>query len=438
MSLINQDRLSGYLEDKYNVLFKGKHGVGKTAVIKAVFDQAFGEDGWLYFSAPTLDPWVDFVGVPKVIDLANGEQVLRLIRPEVFATRKIKAIFFDEFNRAAPKVVNAVMELIQFKTINGHPHPDLEVVWAAINPRDDEDTYNVNYLDPAQEDRFQVHLDVPFKVDTDFFLNKYPDNGQIFIDWWDAIPKDLRELVSPRRLDYAADAFEKGHRLEDFLDARTNVKALRDMLKQQPFLAQVRAVTTESGALAFMKNGNNATRLLDLVKNGNAVAIAFIVKYIGGIPKELLDPFIVYLDARKSGLTVVENLPELATLVAGKKKKEDVVDQINTCDFRRLWPSVANLVNDVLALEKQNQKLLRDLAAKLNEFIIGTVKVEKLERGMWGSQGMIAGQPSNFQVLLCAVAKARTALSASERRAINLKLSNNGISTNHNLIDETV
>ena len=43
----------------------------------------------------------------------------------------------DEFSRAHKKVRNAVMELIQFKSINGRKFKNLKIVWAAINPDDD-------------------------------------------------------------------------------------------------------------------------------------------------------------------------------------------------------------------------------------------------------------------------------------------------------------
>jgi len=43
-------------------------------------------------------------------------------------------LFFDELNRAHPKVLNAVFELVQFRSINGDKLPRLQCVIAAINP----------------------------------------------------------------------------------------------------------------------------------------------------------------------------------------------------------------------------------------------------------------------------------------------------------------
>src|ERR1017187_2594601 len=124
-SVINEARIKQYLALEYNVLFIGLHGVGKTAVVKKVFTEAYG-DRWKYFSASTLDPWVDFVGTPKSVDDPRGGQVLELIRPKFIKHDEVEAIFLDEFNRAPDKVINAVMELIQFRSINGHKLKNLK------------------------------------------------------------------------------------------------------------------------------------------------------------------------------------------------------------------------------------------------------------------------------------------------------------------------
>jgi septin family protein len=59
----NNAKMEFWIRNNYNVLFIGKHGVGKTAMITQSFDNA--KLRWRYFSASTMDPWVDFIGVPK-------------------------------------------------------------------------------------------------------------------------------------------------------------------------------------------------------------------------------------------------------------------------------------------------------------------------------------------------------------------------------------
>ncbi len=126
-----------WVQNNLNVLFRGKHGVGKTAVVINTFNRH--KLKWKYFSASTLDPWVDFVGVPREATDENGNVYLDLLRPREFAADEVEAIMIDEYNRGAKKVKNAVMELLQFKSINGKKFNNLKMVWAAINPDDDAD-----------------------------------------------------------------------------------------------------------------------------------------------------------------------------------------------------------------------------------------------------------------------------------------------------------
>ena len=61
--VINEAKLSQWINTRKNVLFVGRHGVGKTSIVKAAWDRA----GFKYrmYSCATLDPWVDFIGVPE-------------------------------------------------------------------------------------------------------------------------------------------------------------------------------------------------------------------------------------------------------------------------------------------------------------------------------------------------------------------------------------
>ena len=96
--IVNTDTLTKYAQEGYNVLMSGRHGVGKTAIIKKVFDEVFGpiNVSWKYFSASTMDPWVDFIGVPKNFTREHGVEVLRIIPPEYLTgEEKIEALFFD-------------------------------------------------------------------------------------------------------------------------------------------------------------------------------------------------------------------------------------------------------------------------------------------------------------------------------------------------------
>ena len=68
-------KIEFWIENSQNVLFIGRHGVGKTAIVKDAFERR--SINYRYFSASTMDPWVDFVGVPKE-KTENGFIALRM------------------------------------------------------------------------------------------------------------------------------------------------------------------------------------------------------------------------------------------------------------------------------------------------------------------------------------------------------------------------
>lgn len=224
--MISDANLDFWIKNNYNVIFRGKHGVGKTATILDAFKRHSLK--WQYFSASTMDPWVDFIGVPKEKIDEHGNSYLDLVRPKHFQNDQVEAIFLDEFNRSSKKVRNAVMELIQFKSINGKRFNNLKIVWAAINPEDDEgEKYDVEALDPAQLDRFHVIVDVPYAVHVPYFRNKYgQQNADVAVTWWKELTKDQQSNVSPRRLDYAMDMYTKGGDLKFVLPTNVNVGKL--------------------------------------------------------------------------------------------------------------------------------------------------------------------------------------------------------------------
>ena len=211
------DKLKKYAKSEYNVILTGRHGVGKTAIIKEVFGEVFGEHmtKWRYFSASTLDPWVDFIGIPKNYTRSDGMEVFKIIPPEHFTgDEEIEALFFDEINRADEKTLNALMELIQFKSINGRKFNNLKCVWAAENPHDDKDSdYSVMPLDPAQKDRFQIQLNVPNELNKKYFESKFgKDVFSVASEWWGK----RKTKISPRKLDDMLAGHQIGFDISDF------------------------------------------------------------------------------------------------------------------------------------------------------------------------------------------------------------------------------
>lgn len=247
MAISNQ-KLNFWAENNYNVIFSGRHGVGKTSIIEQTFNNVFGSQGkdWLSFSAATMDPWVDFIGVPKEHTDENGDTFLTLIRPEALAKDNIKALFFDEFNRSQKKVRNAVMELMQFKSINGHKFNNLRVIWAAINPPDEDDdgmVYDVEKIDPAQLDRFHIYVEIPYTLSKIFFVKKYgAEPGVAAYDWWNSLTSGLKDSISPRRLDYALDVWKKGGDIKDILPKNTPTTELMRQLNDGSYKKRIKDI----------------------------------------------------------------------------------------------------------------------------------------------------------------------------------------------------
>jgi hypothetical protein len=283
--MLNEKKLDFYLQHNMNVLFEGVHGVGKTHIIIEAFKR--NNLRYAYFSGATLDPYVDFVGVPVKVATEGGE-VLRFIRPEHLVNLDVQVIFMDELNRAHKKVRNAVMELIQFKTINGVPFSkDLRAVWAAINPdSDEEDIYDTDRLDPAQRDRFQVQIQVPHICDREYFQGKYGSAiGAVAIDFWNKLSANVKTKVSPRRLDYAIEMYKLGGDIRDVLPKEANPSALLNHLRVGPVEEHLKNFfqnKSDSEAKEFLGNLNNLQLATDHITK-NDQYISYFFPYI---PKE--------------------------------------------------------------------------------------------------------------------------------------------------------
>jgi len=228
VQLPSEKDLDFWINHNLNVMLVGSHGIGKTMLVKGAFEK--NNLNYRYFSAPTMDPWVDFIGVPKEQTDEKG-QFLDLVRPKEFRDDQVEALFFDEYNRAPKKVQNAVMELIQFKSINGRKFPNLRFIWAAINDATDND-YNVEELDPAQMDRFHIIIKLPNKPSLAYFNNKFGRNGNIACVWWDKLPNNLKHFISPRRLDYVLEMYDRGGDITQLLPSDSGSNVLLQQLKE--------------------------------------------------------------------------------------------------------------------------------------------------------------------------------------------------------------
>lgn len=369
---ISKAKLKFWASNNYNVCFSGKHGVGKTAQVKELFNELYGELGtdWLYFSASTMDPWVDFVGVPKETVGEDGVAYLTLIRPEVFARDQVKAIFIDEFNRAPKKIRNAIMELLQFSSINGHRFNKLEVIWTAINPPDEDDTYDVDDIDPAQMDRFHIHADIPYDVSKSYFISKYgAEMGEGAIEWWRGLPDSGKKLVSPRRLDYALDCFSKKGDVRDILPEQTNTTKLMSVLYHGPIKKKVNILYSDGDpekVIEEFKDNNVLDAIIEFVMESDK----YLKFFLPLVPSEKLTALFSKRDARtvKRFLNMLspedENVSkQIALMISNKTVKGAKYKALTN------WFSMVNVAEKNVPVVKGDEcfrKILRTCISEVN------------------------------------------------------------------------
>jgi len=208
---ITVQQLKQYMGASKNILIAGEAGTGKTEMLRTAADEL--GLSMKYYSSSTLDPFADLVGIPVPNTITK---LVEYYRPKEIDEAEV--IFFDELNRADPKTINAVMEIIQFRSINGDPLRNLKCVVAAINPVDKG--YNTEELDIAVRDRFDFFLTSEVVADYAFFKAKYgPALARTAIDLFKEYQTSYKEdrrskkntlgYFSPRRLEKVLDAFDQ-------------------------------------------------------------------------------------------------------------------------------------------------------------------------------------------------------------------------------------
>jgi len=181
-----------------NILLIGKHGVGKTRMTLEAAKHL--NIKVKYFSASTMDPYADLAGIPiadakkKIIEFFHDSD---LDRYHLF--------FFDEINRPQhEKVLNGLLEVVQFLRVQGRRFKKLKMCWAAMNPPNMD--YDVDDIDPALLDRFHHYINVPPTYSRFFFMRKFGPMGESLLEWAKYLDKTKRDIVTPRRLEYIGDA----------------------------------------------------------------------------------------------------------------------------------------------------------------------------------------------------------------------------------------
>jgi hypothetical protein len=270
---LNPEILDQWILADVNVLLVGEKGVGKSLQVIDSFKR--NNLKFAYFSGATLDPWIHLLGIPKAKLMPDGTEKMEFILPENL-DNDVEAIFVDELNRTNKIVRNALLELQQFKSINGRKFPKLRMVWGAVNPpKNEEDAdsvdYDVDELDPAQLDRFHVIIELPNEPDTKYFRSKFGNyHGKILVDWWHEQPKDALKILSPRRLDYVGECFRKGLDIKYLLPISANAKELVKKLaldESQELINVLLANPNDADMQVFLEDDKNALKYKTTLKD---------------------------------------------------------------------------------------------------------------------------------------------------------------------------
>lgn len=210
MNIFDKDTQEYLLKVGRPVLLVGKHGVGKTSVLRSIstnFGLKMHE-----LNASTLDPFVHIVGIPVTHE---GKVIMN--PPEELQQAEI--LFIDEINRADRPTRNALFEIVCDNSVNGKKLENLKLVVAAMNPPDG--TYHVDALDEAMDDRFlhkfNVEPDISWALDR-LDCEKMKAGLQ---RWYSA----LDTPPSPRRLTWVVESA-----LKDGINEAALLNALDDTL----------------------------------------------------------------------------------------------------------------------------------------------------------------------------------------------------------------
>ena len=161
MISVNETELRDILSitpPEQNIMIAGKHGIGKSVIIKNFFE-AQGKKVVICFCSQAADPG-DIIGLPYKDDLHNKTE---FALPWWFPTDDTPVVLFlDELNRARPEILQVVMDLTLNRKLAGKSLPKGSQIISAINEGDE---YQLTDLDPALVSRFNVYSFEPTPKD---------------------------------------------------------------------------------------------------------------------------------------------------------------------------------------------------------------------------------------------------------------------------------
>jgi len=138
------------LDAKFPVLIRGRHGIGKSAIVYQIAEQR---------GLPVIERRAsqmtegDLLGLPKV----EGK-VTTWLAPEWLhsACNEPCILFLDEVDRATMEVRQGIFELCDSRKIAGYTLHEDTLIFACVNGGEHGAQYQVGEMDPAELDRYTV------------------------------------------------------------------------------------------------------------------------------------------------------------------------------------------------------------------------------------------------------------------------------------------
>lgn len=278
LGVANRDRvpeimdraLDAVLRDGINVFFEGVPGTGKTSKIKAYL--AKHNTDVVYYSVPALSPEDLHVPFPA----ADGSVLEIMPQAKLVSTPANggkKVIVLDEVCRGVRRTQNALMEVIQERTVGGQVIPGLAGNIGINNPKAVAGfKLDVGKSDMAQATRWTLSIQLN-NVETGwsgYLYETYGDEITPFIEWWQDDLDDLgRVLITPRTIERLYGLYKGGLPLEwgkAYVGGEYVAVALVDLqnrLDSQPLarLRQIAAKVDEYEERLSEGEGNEADHL---------------------------------------------------------------------------------------------------------------------------------------------------------------------------------
>lgn len=369
-------KMRKWFDKGYNVMFRGLHGIGKT--VSSVNFLETNNIKYKYFSCSTLNPWLHFIGLPKEKQREDGEFYIDYILPDGF-DNNIEVIILDEFNRARKEIKNAVMELLQFKSINGRRFKNLKMIIACCNPHfDDKDRpesleYDVESIDPAQEDRFQIQIDLPYKPNKKYLSHVYNEEiAEKAVSWWEKLTPEEQYSVSPRRLDLIIEHYYSGEDIGEMVNKKIKDSFLNSSLvvNEDSLFSKMKTLFEKNNTKKASEISKSDTRVVSILhqySSDNKLWSAIERKqewvnfWFKCIPMESFSSlFYEQSNIRKvvmSGEKIIDYVPFLTRYCAINKMSVDPSVKIVITAFESIAASNKQVYDKITEFEKKNPSM---------------------------------------------------------------------------------